>query len=110
MSSSGDDRRPRDPVRRGTRALRTPGKYPGVQLLIAATVIWSIVGSFAYILAVEGRNPPTILWLTVIALALAAAMVAFGAKNVTAAVDEAKDLAGEGGDSGAESDDGGQSE
>lgn len=76
--------------------------YPGARMFVASTFLYGILGAFVYLL-VSGKNPPTILWMTVVALALAAAYVVFGKANVDNAVDAAQDLSGSG-----DSDDGDQ--
>lgn len=68
--------------------------FPAARFFVSATVLYAILGSFIYILVIESRNPPTILWLTVIALSLAAAYVVFGKSNVDDAVESAQDLTG----------------
>lgn len=91
------------------RALRRTLPYRTVRMFVSATVVYAIVGSFVYLLAVENSNPPAILWMTVIAFGLAAAYVIFGKANVDNAVDATQELAGRGdSDDDSEEDDGGQ--
>jgi len=92
------------------RAVGTTLPYPGARMFVAATFLYGILGAFIYLL-VDGQNPPSILWLTIVALALAAAYVVFGKSNVDSAVDAAQDLTGndgEGEDDGDQEDGGGE--
>jgi 4-hydroxybenzoate polyprenyltransferase len=76
------------------KAVSTALPFPVARMFVASTFLYGILGAFVYLLVAEGQNPPTILWMTVVALALAAAYVVFGKANVDSAVDAAQDLAG----------------
>lgn len=81
-------------------AVRGTLTYQSVRVFVAATVVYAFVGTYIVLTLSPYRSPPTIVVMTAVVLAIAAAYAVFGERNVDAAVDQTTDLADGGGGSG----------